>query len=204
MDNLIRVKNTYKLPYTIRAGWTSYVVPTSIIFGPLSLVAVLVAFKSPSHAQSFLLPDLIIFGSLTFFLIWIASFKIVLNSDSISYKTLFSKGLQVKFSEIKKVEIDIGMHSSRSKQSGRQKSYYSLNIFTHSPKQHLSINMKPFSKRDLAILIDAIMVANPSVELDRLSRNLYEGDFKPIVSQSIRKFWQFALWWFLVFLVMGL
>jgi hypothetical protein len=202
MDNLLKVKGTYRLPYAIKAEWTGYLI-FSILFIPISLLWVVVAFKNPS--QNFLLPNLIPLVILTIFLIWLASLKIVLNSDGIFYKTLFSKGFKIKFSEIEKVGVDIGMYPSGSEQQGSQRrGYYRFNIFKHDVGDPFAVYMKPFSKRDLAILIDAIMVANPSVKLDKLSRNLYEGNFKPIVSQGIRKFWQVTLWLFWVFLLINL
>ena len=202
MNNLIKVKDTYKLPHVIKAEWTAYLV-FSILFGPISLLSLAAYYKNPD--SNMWQAVLISIGILTLFLVWIAYFKIILNSDGVIYKTLFSKGFKAKFSEIKKAEIDIGMRSSGNEQLGRQKGgYYRFNIFTHSSELPFTINMKLFSKRDLAILIDAIMVTNPSVELDKFSRNLYEGNFKPIVSEGIRKFWQVALWIFLVFLIINL
>ena len=198
MNNLLKVKGTYGLPHIIRAEWTGYLI-FSIFFIPISLLWIIVGYKNPS--QNLLLPDLIPWIILTIFLIWLASFKIVLNTNGIFYKTLFSKGSEIKLSQVKKVEIAVGIYPSERERTARG-SYYRLNIFRNDIEKPFSINIKPFSKRDIAILIDAITIQNPSVELDKLSQNLKEGNFRSITSAGIRKFWQVLLWLFWLFLTL--
>ena len=201
MNNLIKVKGTYKLPYIIKAEWTAYLV-FSILFGPIILLLLAAYYINPD--SNIWQAVLFALGTLIIFLVWISYFKVILNSNGIFYKTLFSKGFKVNFSEINKIEIDIGMHSSGSEKQERQVGYYRFNIFTHSSEVPYTINMKPFSKRDLAILVDLAVAANPSIKLDKLAHDLYEGNFNPIASQGIRKFWQVALWIFLIFLIISL
>ncbi len=202
MDNLTKIKGTYKFPYEIKAEWTVYFV-FSILFGPTVLLLLAAYYKNPD--SNMWQAVLAAFGILTMFLIWISYFKITLNPDGIFYKTLFSKGFRVNFSDINKVEIGIGMYASGSGQQGRQRgSYYRLNIVTHSSEVPFSINMKLLSKKDLAILVDSIVAANSSVKLDKLANDLHEGSFKTIESQGIRKFWQAALWIFWTFLIINL
>ncbi len=51
MDNLIKVKGIYKLPYVIKAEWTAYLV-FSILFGPIALLWLAVYYKNPDSNLS--------------------------------------------------------------------------------------------------------------------------------------------------------
>ena len=203
MNTLLKVKGTYTLPYAIKAEWAGHMI-FSILFIPISLLWIVVAYKNQS--QNFLLPILIPWIILTIFLVWLASFKIILRTGSIFYKTLFSKGKEIPYTNIKNVEIDIGLFPSGSGLCERasRRGFYRLNLFRHAIEEPVTINMKPFSKRDLAIIVDRITVANPSVGLDELSQSLKDGDFGPIVKAGIRKVWQVALYIFWLFLTLNL
>ncbi|PWB38725.1 MAG: hypothetical protein C3F02_02340 [Parcubacteria group bacterium] len=202
MNKLVRVNGIYKLPLTVKADWSGYLA-FSIIFVPISLLWIYIAFDNPT--QNYWLPNLIIILVYGFVLIWLLSFKIILTADGIFYKTLFSKGLNIYFAEIKKVEMAIGMSATGGEKTDRRlNGFYRLNIFTNNARQLRTINLSPFGKRDWAILIDTIMTANPATELDVFSKNLYKNDFKPITHEILKKFWQFALWSFFICLILSL
>jgi len=190
------------LPYTIKAEWTGYLV-FSIIYVPIALLGAAAVYKNPSSdSLPLLYIPLLVLG---LFFVWFESFRIVLSTDGVSYKTLFSRGFNVRFPQVKKLEIDVGLYPSGSeKQAVRGRGFYRFNLFTNDAATPFSINMKPFSKRDLAILTDAIVARNPSVMLDERSRRLKEGDFKPVLSEGLRKMWQILLAVFGMLLALGL
>jgi hypothetical protein len=190
MENFAKTPNTVPLPCSIRAEWTAYAV-FSILFVPLSLLFLNSYLQNPSANSG--QPVFFSVGILAFFLIWISAFKINLTQQGITYKTLFSKGFQIDFSSIKKIDVAIGINA------GRKGGFYRLNLTTTDSAEPFTINMKPFSKRELATLIGAIVAATPAVELDGFSKQLYEGNFNPIVSQGIRKLWQVTLSMFFFF-----
>ncbi len=181
---LQKVKGTYTLPHVIKADWTAYLI-FSIFFGPIVILGIFATLKNSSAWP-------VSFVALIFlvaFLAWINSFKIILSDDKIIYKTLFSKNKEAIFSKINNMEINIGLkHKANAKSA-----FYQLDIYERGSIELLSINMKPFSKRDLAIIVDTIAIKAPSAKMDELTYQLKEGDFKLIVSEGIRKSWQVLL-----------
>lgn len=203
MNNLIKVQDTYKLPYTIKAEWTAYLV-FSIMFVPITLLWI-IDYRPDTNSWQ---PILILLSILTLFLIWIKIFRITLENNKIFYKTLFSKK-ELLFSDIKKIEIATGIDRTASEEMAgvsfvkrRMGAFIRMNI--SSKNELLSINMKPFSKRNLIIIVDAITIANSNVELDAPALALKQGDFKPVVSATIGKIWQILLYIFWIFLAIDL
>ena len=191
-----KVSGTYSLPYTIQTEWTGYLI-FSILFGPIAILGIFATLKNPS-TWPLLLIALVLLST---FLIWIKSFKILIKEDRLIYNTLFSRNNKVMFSNINKLEIKIGVWGD---ESAKKNAYYRFNIYTRSSEKPLTINMKPFGKRDLAILADAIVTKVPSVKMDELTHQLKEGNFKPIVSEGIRKIWQIALLVLWIFLALAI
>lgn len=193
--DLKKVINTYSLPLKIKPGGAIYFIFAILLFLP-AIISLFATLKNPSFWPIIGI-SLVVF---ILFLIWIYNFEIQILKDRIIYKSLFRKE-EILFENIKKVEIIVGIYSNRkAKNSG----YYSLNIF--NTNQKISINMKPFSRRDLAIVIviDSIYSYNKSIELNELAMKLKDGNFKPIVMQGIKKVWEVALLIFVIFLVIGL
>ena len=187
-DSSKKARGTYQLPYVVKAEWTTYFI-FSLLFGPIALLWLVGYFKNPvANAWA---PLLILFLVLTLFLVWAAALRVILEKDRIIYQTLFSRRRELFFSDVKKVKISIGL-------------YYQLNLFGARNSQPLTINMKPFSRRNLAIIIDAVASENQAVELDRLSVSLVEGDFKPIISAGVKNVWQVFLWIFWIFFAISL
>jgi hypothetical protein len=190
---LSKVSGTYSIPYIIKAEWTSYLV-FSIIFGPVTILGTIIVFQDPT-GWPILLIGAILLG---YFLFWIDSLRISLLEDKIVYKSMFSSK-EVLYSNIKKMQINIGI-----KRGQKGKGFYRLEIYSGSSKGVLTINMKPFSKRDLAILADAVTTKNPHVETDDLIRAIKEDNFKAVTSAGLRKVWQIILYVFAVSLAFSM
>jgi hypothetical protein len=197
----LKVHGTYSLPYTIKAEWTAYVV-FSVIFGLLILLAAYADFVKPQSGVFVI--EIIVLVIFTVFLFWIASFRIIIDKNGIIYKTLFSQK-NIVFSEIERVEIHAGRSTSNSEKSAgmpyRPAAFIRMDLFTNS--NLLMINMKPFSKKNMAIVVDAINTANPNTELLGAAATLKDGEFGPIIHGVIKKFWQVAIWLFFLSLLIG-
>ena len=191
--NLSKVSGMYSIPYSIKAEWTSYLV-FSILFAPITIIAAVAVFKDPSGWPVLLVIALL----LGWILFWLGSYKILLLEDKIVYKTMFSSK-EVLPSNIRKMQISIGIQ-----QGQKGKGFYRLEIYPSSSENVLTINMKPFSKRDLAILTDYITINNPYVEIDNLIREIKESNFKAVTSAGIRKVWQRLLYIFVSSLVLSI
>ncbi|MFC1704041.1 hypothetical protein ACFL1E_04595 [Candidatus Omnitrophota bacterium] len=186
---LKKVTGTYSLPYTIKAEWTTYLVGT-ILFLPIIVVILFCIAKRPETWPLLVPPT----GLLIWWMIWANAFEITIKEDKIIYKTLTSRNNQIQLSDIKKIAIEIYTR----KIGEATKAFYRFNIY-HKSSGPLAINMKPFGQRDLAILADAIATKVPSLEMDEKTRELKEGDFKPIISQGIRGIFQLGLYLLLIY-----
>lgn len=91
-----------------------------------------------------------------------------------------------------------------NKQNRGIKGFYNLVLLGSLPESNLIINMKPFGKNDLAILIDAVANQVTNIELDRELAELRDGNLNPVVVAGIKKFWQYALWYFFVALTISI
>jgi hypothetical protein len=200
MEHVMQEKSTDEAPRIIRAEWTAYFI-FSIFFVPLALLGTAVAQKNPdvgTIAFGVVFPLLI----LTAFLIWIASFKIELGSDHLSYQTLFSKAKTVRFADVRKLSVGVGIQSAKQQRGAG--GIFRLEIYAADAVEPIAINMKPFSKRDLFSIVRTIAAANPNVELDKLSFALKQKTFAPVTRAGARIAWQIGLWIFLVFLAINL
>jgi hypothetical protein len=191
--NQQKVTNIYLSPLVITPEWTAYVILPSIlavpcVFGFFATLKITAAW--PTLAVPLFM--------LILFLLWIGGFKIYIRDEKIIYKTLFSKK-EMLFADVQKIKIAIGVcNNGRINNSA----YYNLNIIGEN--QELMINMKPFSRRGLATIVDSLCLHNSNIELDDFSKKLREGDVKPIINEGIKQFWKVALWLFVTFLIIGL
>jgi len=144
--------------------------------------------------------DIILLILIGFVLLWLKGFKIDLLDDKVMYKTLFSWKKEIRYSEVKKMKLEVGMNN----QNTAGKGFYRLVFLGSLSEPILVINMKPFAKNDLAILIDAVANKATNVEMDNELSELRDGNLNPVVEAGIKKFWQFALWYFLVALSMSI
>ena len=182
----MRPIDTYSLPYTAKAEWTTYLI-FSIFFVPILLLWVFISFQHPaSNAWEAVL---ILFIMLSIFLAWIGAFKIILQEDRLFYSTLLSKNNEILFSDITR----IGFKVLSAEESARKSALIVLEIYTKIKEAPLAINMKPFSKRDLAILVDVVSKKNPEIDMDAVTLKLKEGEFKPVSISTIKNFWKYFL-----------
>lgn len=198
MQSNLKTNPSYSLPYTIRVEWTTYMV-FSLFFIPISALFIFVNMKSPflSPWAGFGFP--LVF--LSVFLIWAQSFTIVLKEDRIIYKLLhFAVHREVKYCDISKLKIDVGLGPA----SLKHHAYYRLFFVDKSGKEILVINLKPFSRRDLALLVDIVSRKNKEVEMDELSMKIKEGGISSIAAEGARNIWQIASLIFWVFLLSSL
>lgn len=202
-----KLTEAYSLPYAIKTEWTSFLV-FSILFVPFAIIGIICLLNDPDNIfKSFLsfFGWCLSWGMWVISMSWLLCFKITLEEDKIIYRTLLSwlfRKNEVRFSDIEKVEIKIGTGKERA----RKNAFYRLNIYDNSlhKKDPLTINMKPFSQRDLAIIADVISTKNPSARLDNKILALKKGNFNPIISEGIRKIWQLAFSLFIVFLALAI
>jgi len=184
---LVKVKDTYNLPYTIHVEWTAYLIFSTLLL-PIVLVFILTTYANRTSADN-LIFELIILAILSSIFICLKSFKIILKEESLCYKYLFFKSREILYSDIQSANIEVGITSVKA----TNKPFYRLNLYKDYSEEPLTINMKSFSKRDLAIIIDRLVTVNPGIVLDELSQNLIEGNFKPIVNTGIRRILQLFL-----------
>lgn len=155
----------HSLPYIVRASW-----PPFLIFSAFGVVMSLSLLSIVGRGSSTFLPVLLIFcviwvviGSVLF---WLASYKITLFADRICYRHLFSSN-EMPFTDINYVELQV---------LGR--GGYILAIRNHTSSNPLFVSLKPFSKRDISIVIDVIATYAPRARLNDGARQLRQGTFK--------------------------
>lgn len=151
------VVGSYSLPYTARVEWIPFV-----IFGILGALITLplapLVVRSPAE-----LPVLLfIWVPIALFLLWLAWHRIVLLPDKLCYYAPFSRR-EMRFVDITRVELH---PVSRG---------VALRIYDRATTNPLMISVKPFSKRSIAIVIDAIAAHAPGVALDEEARQLRGG-----------------------------
>jgi len=138
--------NTHKL-LIIRASLRSYI---SLTFFQIILLmgGLWVALKKPASDIWPVVGLLICSILLTIFVI--SRFRIILSSDSISYRSCFGGTKSITLSEIKKAKIQIGGISDNLE------GFYRLVIIPHpnSEKKSIVINMGIFGVRDMAKVFD--------------------------------------------------
>ncbi len=172
-----KIINIYSLPYKFGSEWIAYLV-FSIIFIPIGISSIFIALEDP---EAYLFALFSVFLSVGF-LFFIGSFKVEIREYRVIYKTLFSKQ-EIPIEEIQRLDMIITTVQNVP-------AYY-LNMISHDEK--LSINMKPFSKKDLAILIDLVATKNNKIELNELATELREGKYSKINNESIRKVFQMVI-----------
>ena len=163
---------TYKLPYTAKSERKSIVI--LIIFGTLiSLPVLSILERGPTATLPVIIFLCLLWSSIGVLMLNVVSQKIVLLPDRVIYRTLFSKR-ETPFRDITYVARESTM---RRGYRGSQSIQYILRIEDRFSSNSLLINTKPFSKRNLSIIIDAIATHAPSVTLDESVRQLREGTF---------------------------
>ena len=146
---------------------------------------------------------LVVLFAVLFPQLWLYCFEIVLHEDRLSYRTLFSGRREILFADITRAKIEVGIGQGLK---ARTQPFYRLELsdrgrFARDP---LIINMKPFSRSDLARVAQAIVRNAPSAKIDKPVVSLSQGSIKPLTRQAAKQIWKAAMLILVVFLVLGL
>lgn len=195
-----KLTGTYSLPYIIKMEWQSALFLLCLI-AILPILMGIVIWRDPAsiivNIKS--IEGLLMLTISILLPLWIIRFiyalEIRLLEDRIIYRTLY-KGILFKtqavfYSELAKIEIKIG-------NIGKGWGLEHLHIYNKSFKEILVIGLTSFSRKDWAVIIDAIVKKAPSIEIDHFAEQVKEGYFKPINYEDIRQFWQIMWWVFLL------
>jgi hypothetical protein len=162
----------YSLPYTVRVGRASL-----IILFVLAVFISLLILSLIGRSLAALIPVVvlicIIWACIGVLMVFIATQRIVLLADRISYRKLFSQR-EMPFEDIVHVSLERVVSSGYRSRAIR----YFLRIDDRFSNKPLLINTKPFSKRNLSIIIDALATHAPNVTLDESVRQLRDGTFR--------------------------
>lgn len=164
---------SYSLPYTVRPARAVliFIFFLGII---ISLLLLSLIQRGPSAILPVLLLLCIVWGFIGTWMLNVVSKRIVLLPDRICYRTLFSQH-EMRFVDITHVELE------RVRRKGYRTNrvvHYFLRIDDSSSDKPLLINTKPFSKRNLAIVVDAIATHALSATLDDDAQQLRESAFR--------------------------
>ena len=182
-------------PMTIRAAGSSPTVITLLLSSILAIGAW--AILNARTVQEGLEMALFVgFGGAV--VAFFESFKIVLFEDRIEYSRFPAKNWSVPFDDIRGVEMRIG------RITGGKEGFYSLALLRRSSNKPELINIKPFSRKDLAMVVQTINAKAPNVEMDTYAQHLKNADVRPIIAQGIRRIWQPLLYLFLSLLATAL
>jgi hypothetical protein len=166
---------THSLPYTAR------VEPASLlVFLVPGLFLTLIVLSMLGRGPSAVLPVVLLLVLVWLFLgtlLLRTLAKIVLLPDRICYDTLFSKQ-EMFFADITQVEFDRVARGAYRIPPGIRAPQYLLRIEDQSSSKRLLINAKPFSKRDLSIVIDVIATHAPQAFLNEGALRLRDRTIK--------------------------
>ena len=167
-----------QVSYVIKADTSVYII-FSIFIIPILLIELVALHKSLTALPLVLLTITIIF----IVLLWISSFKIILKNDNIYYKSLFSKLRIVKLSDIKELKCIIGDVKRATKKSA----FYQMVLYDYEHNELLTINMKPFSKNDITLLVKNIVLQKPDITIDKFFKAIIDGNFNPVIQEGVNK-----------------
>ena len=162
---------TYPLPYTVRAGGVSFVmilVPGMFI----SLALLSLIGRGPAAVLPVVVIICLVWGSIGALLLGIKAQKIILLPDRICYRTLFSQR-EIRYAGITRIALE------RVEGSGYRSSKvirYMLRIEDRSSKP-LLINTKPFSKKNMSVVVEILAKHASSADLDTSLLRLSEDTF---------------------------
>jgi hypothetical protein len=163
----------YSLPYTVRSERAALIV---IFFLGIIISLLLLSLiqRGPSAILPVLLLLCIVWGFIGTWMLNVVSKRIVLLPDRICYRTLFSQH-EMRFEHITRVELErVRRKGYRTNRVVR----YFLRIDDNSSDKPLLINTKPFSKKNLAIVVDAIATHALSATFNDDVRQIGEDTFR--------------------------
>ena len=152
----VEVTGTYKLPYVVKPEWSSYLILT-LLFGPFVIMCLSLAlFKDASFWQGVILSS----AYLLFIWLTIGSNKISLLDDRIVCKSLISgwslfARMEMPYREMARAEVVYGT---------RGRPGPALALYNGVGERAALINIKPFSRRDLAIVGEVLSAKAPQAQ----------------------------------------
>ena len=156
------------LPRVARAEWTAYWLTAVFLVLGLSWLGV-------RHSTAWQ-PFVICLVTGVAWAGWIGSFRITLDKTELTYRTLFAAHT-IQHADIQTLATKFALDRA------------GLILLVIQPKDSerpIRVNMKPFRRADLALLIDTIRAANPSVEITPGLQKLRTAQFS-IVKARLRK-----------------
>jgi hypothetical protein len=175
MDN--NIERYYTIPYTIKADWKGSLVP--IVIFDLPMVCAVFALRQivPIWVN-------VIIISFIPLLFWglLSTFEIKITEDRIIYKEFFIKNIEMLYSNIISVKFASGVCQT----SGWGHGFFRLVIHDKAKDEPLIVNMKILTKRDLAILVDALLTKNSSIKTDKSVDKIRATKLNEVILTSLR------------------
>lgn len=169
-----------------------------LLTSPLAVLGLIASVKSAEADFLLVVLFVVLFPQL-----WLCCFEIVLHEDKMSYRTLFAGRREVLFTNITRAKTEVGMGAGFK---GRTQPFYRLVLFDMGrfARDPLIINMKPFSRSDLARVAQALVKNASSAKIDKSVVSLSQGSIKHLTHEASKQIWQAAMLIFVVFLLLGL
>lgn len=180
----------------ISADWMGRLI-FFLLTSPVGILALLSLFRNPD--PKFLLFGLVVVGLPQ---LWLASYRVGIKDGCLIYRELFSRK-SICLRDIKKISIELGV---KDKSRLKNKAFYRLvlhdqTIYKDDP---FIINLKPFSRNDLAYLAKIIRSYAADAAYDSVFESLSEGNVQPLIGMAKRVFINMAVIILLTFLFLGL
>jgi hypothetical protein len=149
----------------LRAAVSAYVV-FGIIFGFITLMTGLPASSEPSMR----LPFLIFAAVWVFCYAWLFTFRLVVSSESIAYRTLLRGTRTLRLQDIKSMKVESGIREY----SDRFKPFIRLVIVSSGTPCPctINVNLKVFSSSDIRQLLDSLQTQFRSMGMPGVVKEL--------------------------------
>jgi hypothetical protein len=175
-------------PQIIRAHWSVYL----LIIAIPGLLVCLSTYLSISDYENFLERGLLEANLFTYSLFFIflylyGSIKISFYENSLNYRYPFSRTTEVLYSEIKKVNIVVGLPTEKYEYDKvKWRGYSRLHLLDINNKELLIINLSIYDKKGLAIIINKLIQYIPNLELNNYAKELQKGNAKKFNNAFIK------------------
>ena len=156
------------LPHVARAAWTAYWLTAAFFVLGLPWLGV----RHPTAWQ----PLVICLAAGVAWAAWIGSFRIESDKTELTYRTLFA-ARTIQYTAIQTLATEIALDRA---------GFILLVIQPKGAGKPIRVNMKPFRRADLALVIETIREVNPSVEIAPDLQKFRAAQFS-IVSARLRK-----------------
>ncbi len=148
---MVAIEEQSRGPIVLRAAVSTYLV----LLGPcvfLFLLYVMGVAKRPSESLWGALAFIVGYG--IFIFAWVRMFQIELDHDVLVYRSLFGGTRRVNIADIESARIQIGYR--RYKDRSLPPTRLEVCLKTHVKESRLIINLKVFSRHDIALLMERI------------------------------------------------